>query len=262
MARFSHLVGFYGLACLLTWSCWLPILAEKHSLLNLYGHTERLATLGQFGPFAAAVVLIWIEKGSRGLLDLFRRMVQLNVSPACLAVALLLPPTLFSLAIWINVWLGKQTAPTLQVPEPIGTALHFFVNLVVGGALGEEPGWRGFALPRLRARYGVLLGSIVLAIAWACWHLPLWWIAEVPSSFPVYVLGMIPLTILFTWLDEWGKGSVLVALLFHASLNTSLIRLPVFPAIVIVNLLFWLVALPIVISRGRAWLSRSPDANS
>ena len=68
------------------------------------------------------------------------------------------------------------------------------------------------------------------------------------------VLGMIPLTILFTWLDEWGNGSVLVALLFHASLNTSLIRLPVFPAIVIVNLLFWLVAIPIVVSRGRAWL--------
>jgi len=52
----SRLFGFYFLACLWTWSCWLPILVEKQGLLNLYGNTERLATLGQFGPFAAAVV--------------------------------------------------------------------------------------------------------------------------------------------------------------------------------------------------------------
>jgi membrane protease YdiL (CAAX protease family) len=262
MARFSHLAGFYGLACLLTWSCWLPILAEKRGLLSLYGRTELLATLGQFGPFIAAVFWIWIEQGGSGIRDLCRRMLRANVSPACLVVALLLPPVLFSAAIGINVWLGNQTAPTLQFPEPVGTTLHFLINLAIGGSLGEEPGWRGYALPRLRKRFGVLLGSIILALAWACWHLPLWWIAEVPSSFPIYVLGMIPLTILFTWLDEWSKGSVLVALLFHASLNTSLIRLPVFPAIVIVNLLFWLVALPIVVSHGRAWLFRSPDANA
>lgn len=238
----------------MTWPCWLSILAEKQGLLNLHGNSERLATLGQFGPFAAAVVWLWIENGTGGIRDLLGRMVQIRVSPACFAIALFLPPALFSVAIWINVWLGNQTAPRFQIPEPVGTTLHFLLNLVVGGALGEEPGWRGYALPRLRERCGVLLGSIVLALAWALWHWPLWLIAEVPSSFPVYVLGMIPLTILFTWLDEWGKGSVLVALLFHASLNTSLIRLPVFPAIIIVNLLFLIVALVIVVSRGRAWL--------
>jgi uncharacterized protein len=102
-----------------------------------------------------------------------------------------------------------------------------------------------------------LVSSVILALAWACWHLPLWWIANVPSSFPIYVLGLIPLTILFTWLDEWGKGSVLVALLLHTSLNTSLVRLPVFPAILIVNGLFWLLAIPIVLSRGRPWFKGS-----
>ena len=247
------LAGFYLLACLFTWSCWLPILAEKHGWLSLYGNTGRLETLGQFGPFVAAVFWTWIERGS--VVDLLRRMVQVRISPACLAVALLGLPLLFAAAIYINVWLGNQTAPRLQIPEPVGTTLHFFMNLVFGGALGEEPGWRGYALPRLRKRFSVLDGSIVLALAWACWHLPLWWIANVPSSFPIYVLGVIPLTLLFTWLDEWGRGSVLVALLFHASLNTSLVRLPVFPAILIVNSLFWVAAIPIVLSRGRAWLT-------
>jgi len=258
----ARLAGFYGLACLLTWSCWLPILAEKRGVLNLHGHTELLATLGQFGPFAAAVVFIWAENGCRGLLNLTRRMLQINVRPACLAVALLLPPVLFATAICVNVWLGNQPTPAFHLPEPVGTTLHFLINLAIGGSLGEEPGWRGYALPRLRKQFSVLVGSTVLALAWACWHLPLWWIANVPSSFPIYVLGMIPLTILFTWLDEWGKGSVLVSLLFHASLNTSLVRLPVFPAILIVNGMFWLVAIPIVISKGNKWLSAATDPSA
>jgi CAAX protease family protein len=256
MGRWLYLAGFYATACLFTWACWLSILAEDRGILNLYGNKERLATLGQFGPFVAAVLWLGVEQGTHGIRDLFRRLVQVRVSPACLTVALLLPPSLFSLAVLINVWLGNQTAPQLQIPEPIGTTLHFLLNLAVGGALGEEPGWRGYALPRLRARCSTLVGSVVLALAWACWHLPLWWIAEVPSCFLVYVLGMIPLTVLFTWLDEWGQGSVFVALLFHSSLNTALVRLPVFPAIVIVNGLFWLVAIPIVLSRGPAWLTK------
>jgi membrane protease YdiL (CAAX protease family) len=249
----KRLVGFYFLACLFTWSCWLPILAEKQGLLSLLGNTERLATLGQFGPFVAALFWTRMERGS--IVDLFRRMAQVRVSPACIAVALLFPPLLFATAIYVNVWLGNQTAPPLHFPEPVGTTLHFIINLVVGGSLGEEPGWRGYALPRLRQRFSLLIGSIILALAWACWHLPLWWIAVVPSSFPIYVLGMIPLTMLFSWLDEWSKGSVLVALLFHASLNASLVRLPVFPAILIVNGLFWLVAVTIVLSRRRVWLT-------
>jgi len=193
-----------------------------------------------------------------GIRDLLRRMAQFRVSQACILVALLLPPLLFAAALYINVWLGHQKAPTLHFPEPVGTTLHFLINLALGGSLGEEPGWRGYALPRLRQRFSMLLSSVILALAWACWHLPLWWIADVPSSFPIYVLGLIPLSILFTWLDEWGKGSVLVALLFHASLNTSLVRLPVFPAIVIVNGLFWLLAIPIVLFT-RPSVARSTD---
>jgi membrane protease YdiL (CAAX protease family) len=254
----KHLVGFYVLACLFTWACWLPILAEKHGWLSLYGNTERLATLGQFGPFIAALLWTWIEGGS--VRDLLKRLVAVRVSPVCIAVALLGPPLLFGAAICVNVWLGNQPVPEFHFPEPVGTTMHFLINLFTGGALGEEPGWRGYALPRLRRRFSALVGSLILALAWACWHLPLWWIASVPSSFPIYVLGMIPLTILFTWLDEWGRGSVLVALLFHASLNTSLVRLPVFPAILIVNGLFWIAAVPIVLSRWRVWLA-APGAS-
>src|SRR5262245_13713558 len=141
---------FYLLACLLTWSCWLPILAEKQGSLRLDGSTELLATLGQFGPFAAALVCTWLEQRGAGVRTLLGRMAQFRVSPACIAVALLMPPVLFAVAIYVNAWLGNQTFPGVRIPEPVGTTLHFLVNLLIGGALGEEPGWRGYALPRLR----------------------------------------------------------------------------------------------------------------
>ena len=250
----ARLAGFYAVACGWTWPCWVAILAEKEGWLDLQGNTERLGTLGQFGPFGSALLWSWIESGRAGPVDLLKRMIQFRVSPACLLTALALPPLIFFVAIQINVWLGGQPPPKYSFPEPVGTVLHFLLILAFGGPLGEEPAWRGYALPRLRERCGALVGSLILALAWACWHWPLWFIADVPSSFPMYVLGLVPLTIIFTWLDEWGKGSVLVALLCHASLNTAFVRLPIFPAILIANGLFWLIAIPIVISRGRAWL--------
>jgi membrane protease YdiL (CAAX protease family) len=250
-----RLLGFYVIACLWTWCFWLSILAEKKGLVSLHGYTEHLAMLGQFGPFVAAALFTWLEHRAAGMRSLAGKLTHVRVSSACLALALFLPPLLFTAAIYINVWLGNQPPPKLYFPEPIGTSLHFLINLVLGGALGEEPGWRGYALPRLLDRFSALAASVVLALAWAFWHLPLWWIAQVPSSFPIYVLGLIPLTVLFTWLDKWGRGSLLVALLFHASLNTSLVRLPVFPAILVVNVLYWCVALLVVMTRPRAWFN-------
>jgi uncharacterized protein len=255
-----RLIGFYAVACLWTWCCWLSILAEQRGLLSLHGNTEHLATLGQFGPFAAALLFTWLEHGVAGPRSLAAKLTHVRVSAACLVLALLLPPLLFTVAIYINVWLGQQPPPKLYFPEPVGTTLHFLINLMIGGALGEEPGWRGYALPRLLNRFSALAASVVLALAWAFWHLPLWWIAQVPSSFLIYVLGLIPLTILFTSLDKWSRGSLLVALLFHASLNTSLVRLPVFPAILIVNALYWLMAFLVITISPRAWLKNPSPA--
>jgi hypothetical protein len=83
----------------------------------------------------------------------------------------------------------------------------------------------------------------VLGVIWAAWHLPLWWIADVPAPFGLYVVGVIPLTYLFTWVSDHTRGSVLLALLFHASLNTCLARLPAQEAWSEWTALLWVVAM-------------------
>jgi uncharacterized protein len=107
-------------------------------------------------------------------------------------------------------------------------------TLFLGGPLGEEPGWRGFALPRLQSLHGPLAGSLILGVLWALWHLPLFWTPwnELTTlNVVVYVLAIICLTIMYTWAFN-TRGSVLIAILIHTafSVATTGIVAPLFPA--------------------------------
>jgi hypothetical protein len=98
--------------------------------------------------------------------------------------------------------------------------------------LGEEIGWRGYALPRLQARYGSLLASLIIGFTWGAWHLPLFWL---PGNFhqtippTLFLLQSVALAIIYTWLYNQTKGSLLIAHLFHAASNVTLGVLPVLP---------------------------------
>jgi membrane protease YdiL (CAAX protease family) len=99
----------------------------------------------------------------------------------------------------------------------------FAVDLLYGGSLGEEPGWRGFALPYLQKKHSPLEASVVLGFLWALWHAPI----DVSHGFVLPGLGgvvarliwTIPLTLLFTFFYNRTKGSVLIAILLHTSVN-------------------------------------------
>jgi membrane protease YdiL (CAAX protease family) len=91
--------------------------------------------------------------------------------------------------------------------------------------IGEEIGWRGFALPRLQSRHNNLTASLILGVLWAAWHLPN---ALIPGldyyfyAFPAFLIWVVAMTVLFTWLAIHTQGSVLIAWIFHASINTTL----------------------------------------
>jgi len=93
--------------------------------------------------------------------------------------------------------------------------------------LGEEPGWRGFALPRLQQRYGPVLGTIVLGTLHALWHLPTGFIAGGPlypfalTTFVTFVLTGIAGSFLYTWIYNHARGSILIAILIHGAANAA-----------------------------------------
>ncbi len=94
---------------------------------------------------------------------------------------------------------------------------------------GEEIGWRGYALPRLAARFEFALASVLLGLIWACWHLPLFFVPGnrlFGQSFPVCVLGVTGLSVAISWLYAHTNESLLLVMLMHSAVNQTLGTVP------------------------------------
>jgi uncharacterized protein len=230
LLRRVPVTSFFVLAYAWTWLCWWSVVAASSGHWPLPIPWEWLAMVGQFGPFAAGLLVTWAVSGRAGLREFLGRLVRWRVGPVWLTVSLLLLPATMLLAILVFTS-ANGTVTTLQPRDSWSTLpIHFVFTLLLCGPLGEEPGWRGFALPRLQARYGSVWASLWLGLLGAGWHLPLWWMYPAPTSFPLFVAGGVLVTFLFTWLFNHTNGSVLYSLIFHTSLSVASVRLPDIPA--------------------------------
>ena len=129
-----------------------------------------------------------------------------------------------------------------------------FLYFLIGGGL-EEPGWRGFALPMLQKRFSPLISSLILAVIWAFWHLPMVWPQGGPLGMLVYlVMEVAPLAILFTVAFNRTGGSLPVVILLHTSINATAIFLPLSP----LGSILWLG----LILGLAVWMWRSPGTFS
>ncbi len=144
----------------------------------------------------------------------------------------------------------------LPTPEPRASGAWYwlavdvilvYLTVMIGGGGLEEPGWRGFALPYLQKRYGLLGSSLILAVIWAFWHWPMFWLGYYgggPLGVFAYVFGCIPMAILFTAVFHWTKSSLPVVILLHTSFNIT----PIFlPATTIATGLWWLLMLGVAV---------------
>jgi CAAX protease family protein len=183
-----------------------------------------LTVIGTFGPLVAAVVVTAQESGRAGLRSLLGRILHWRVAPIWYGVVLLGPILLYLVAMALEVALGGRPPSLGALIGVLPILVIFFGYMVVFVALGEEVGWRGYALPALQARYGALVSSVILGVLWALWHLPLFFNPDTHYSnlpFVIQLAIQIPLAILFTWVFNSTGGSVLMAILLHAMVNAS-----------------------------------------
>jgi membrane protease YdiL (CAAX protease family) len=213
---------YFVLAFAFSWIFWWLAVLEARGLISPL--PVPAVFLGAFGPLAAAVAITAQEGGRAGLRSLLGRVVRWRVAPDWYAVALLGPLALQSGAVALHTALGGPPPDLSAIIGVLPVVVAISVYMMFTVALGEEVGWRGYALPALQGRHGALLASVILGVMWALWHLPLFFNPDLFYSnlpFVVQLAIQIPLTILSTWVFNSTGGSVLMAMLVHAVFNAS-----------------------------------------
>jgi membrane protease YdiL (CAAX protease family) len=198
--RRRELVIFFVLSYLIAWST-LPI-----------------GTFIAFSPLVSAIVVVLIAEGLPGLARLGRRVIRWRVNWIWYAAAIGLPLLVHAVGTGLNMAAGAPV-PLLDQFQP-----WYTLFLVIGlgmvnpleGPLGEEPGWRGFALPRLQSKWSPLASTALLGLLITVWHLPLVFMPQFDLSLPD-IATTVAVTFWYSWLFNRTGGSVLLTLIAHVT---------------------------------------------
>jgi membrane protease YdiL (CAAX protease family) len=260
------LISFFVIAFALAWLIEVPLALSANGILPklpllVFAIAIPVATLA---PAVSAFIVTGVTEGKVGVVRLLRRCVRWRIGVQWYLFILIGIPIIVLLGAIVVPGAAAAFNPVVA-PLLAAYPLAFVVTFFLGGPLGEEPGWRGFALPRLQSRMGPLRGSVILGVLWALWHFPLFWSGVwTPPTIPnmiMFIVMITALTIIMSWVFNHARGSVLITMLMHASFNTfaNKIAAPLFPAPILneygllpVTIGFTVTALVlIVVTRGR-----------
>lgn len=213
------LAAFFTLTFVATWALW-----ALAAVVPASGPDFARAALflpGTVIPAVAAILVTARHDGRAGVRALLQRLFIVDVGARWFV---------FAMGYIIVVKLAAAAVHRVSIGEWPAFGATPLVLMLAGTLLstpvqaGEEIGWRGFALPRMAARMGLRLASLLLGILWAAWHLPLFVIAGTDStgqSFPVYLVGVTALSVTLAWLHSRTRGSLLLVMLMHAAINNT-----------------------------------------
>jgi uncharacterized protein len=213
---------FFVMAFGLAWILMSLPVAQHYGLLAEELPLELLLIIGSWVPNIAAFIVIgFVIKRKGGIKNLFLGWTKWKVHPGWYLLAF--SPVLFGfIVIGLYSMIYGYSPSTGLFAEPV-EFLGLLVLITITGAMGEELGWRGFALPRLQLRMSALQASVLLGVLWSLWHLPLWFAGMGFENIPfwAYMVTGISFSILITAACNSTKGSLVAASLFHLFLNVS-----------------------------------------
>lgn len=187
-----------------------------------------------WGFIFVSLFMTWLTLGKEAMKTLFKRFFLWRVNWKWYLVAILLLPALRFAAIPLTAWLtgipADYSHPMIRDVVPLNWPL---IAMVVPWILfeiftnGEEMGWRGYVLPRLQAKYNALTSTLILGVIWSVWHLPKFFGTVYEGrSFFWFIVFTMSVAVLYTWLYNNTRGSLLLVTLFHASGNTFGVFMP------------------------------------
>ncbi len=268
--RWRHLALFFPLA-LFAWTIWIPQAAHKYGLIGWAPSQQSpLNVLTVWSPGLAAVLLTGLTLGRAAVGDLFRGLLLWRVPLGWYALALLIEPARWAAALGIDRLMGQNyvlgpmpLAATLGATAPY--LIPVAIVLTLPNSLGEELGWRAFALRGLLQNWGAIPSSVIIGLYWGLWHIPMWlyWSRSTPGiiTLLLMVVNFVPVSMIFTLLYLKTNRSLLLICLLHASMagNQYLCpRLPTWTGAI----LLWGIALVILARGGLSMHAAKPEAYS
>jgi uncharacterized protein len=222
---------YYVLAFAISWGCILIVIGPG-TFLGIKQMPEALLPLVYLamlaGPSIAGILLISLVSGRAGLRELLSRLLRWRIGARWYAVALLIDPLLATVTLFALSFTSPAFLPAIITST--GKVSLLLTGIVAGLVVGffEELGWTGFAMPRLRLRYGLLPTGFIMGLLWGVWHFPLFSgsadsSGPLPSALYLAVLlfsFLLPYRVLMVWVYDRTR-SLLVVMLMHAPLVAS-----------------------------------------
>jgi membrane protease YdiL (CAAX protease family) len=232
------LLAYFFLAYAFSWVLTIPLLLSTWNVIP-GDYTLGLYLKQWVGPALAAIIMIRVTEGKAGLLRLRQRIRQWRAGWRWYLFTLLGIPALALVGILI-VRPGALASLKSLDASVLANYPLYFVGIFLGTGLPEEIGWRGFALPRMQQRHGPLASSVLLGTLWAFWHLlsfllpahgggPGANLAASLINFAVFLVMVVALTIVITWVYNHTQGSLFIASLVHTAVDApQLVWAPLF----------------------------------
>ena len=260
VVRRHPVTSFVVLTYAITWTLWAPLVVFRGQIPGPLAFV--LIVLGSNVPSVLGILFVALLRGRSGVRILLGRLLRARIGLRwyLAAVALAVPALC---AVWVSTLLGGPSPVVVTTISAV--VVSFLFSIFPGSAVGEELGWRGFALPRLQAHHSALAASLIVGAAWGIYHLPLFLLGSPTrplALFLPFAIGCVIMSIFYTWMYNGTGGSLLIVVLLHATTNLPLtvVYAPLGERVVPV---FWLldamlaISAAVLIARtGAATLSR------
>lgn len=229
-----ELILFFTTAFIISWILWIAAFIIEYYAINSPISADMLIRAGSFGPSVSGLILAYKSGGKKEVCALLKSVKNINIKPQWMMFAFLAMPAVSAISCLIYSSIGGDVPQTQFKIWQLPIAFLYIVLFM--GPLGEEIGWRGFALGRMLNKFTPFKPAVIIGVIWTIWHLPLFFITGttqnilagfgIIAAFLCYMVYTVMISVLITLLYVKSSGSLFVSILFHAMGNMSLGIIP------------------------------------